>query len=546
MGHETHSPAEESPKSNYPLTRTAAMVPMLALLIFAGSELAQILNYPVLSTLIFLPIIGAMMIILSPRSNEALIRWTALIVSSITFLLSLPLYTNFDKTTAKMQFVERYSWIPAWSTEYFVGIDGISVLFILLSALLTILCVTVSWTSIKDRTKEFYAALLIIEGSMIGVFCSLDLFLFYIFWEAMLIPMYLIVGVWGGPNRIYAAIKFFLFTLVGSVLMLVGIIVLYFATDRSFDMLRMMTTNYPFNLQMILFWAFFAAFAVKVPMFPVHTWLPDAHTEAPTAGSVILAGILIKMGAYGFLRFNIPMFPEASKALAPAMMVLSVVAIIYGAVICLGQTDLKRLIAYSSVSHMGFVTLGIFALNTQGIQGGILQMVNHGIVTGALFLLIGIVYERTHTRRIADYGGAASVLPVYSALFMVFTLAAVGLPGTNGFIGEFLILLGGFTASKVLGVFAATGVIIGAAYMLWLYQNIFFVEINPSLLGHGYRDIGTREILTVLPLVILVFWIGVYPNTFLNFMDVSVQHMLERLNSIDHANIARQISEVAK
>jgi NADH-quinone oxidoreductase subunit M len=381
---------------------------------------------------------------------------------------------------------------------------------------------------------------------MIGVFCSLDLFLFYIFWEAMLIPMYLIVGVWGGPNRIYAAIKFFLFTLVGSVVMLVGIIVLYFATDRSFDMLRMMSTDYPFHLQMMLFWAFFSAFAVKVPMFPVHTWLPDAHTEAPTAGSVILAGILIKMGAYGFLRFNLPMFPEASKALAPAMMVLSVIAIIYGAVICLGQTDLKRLIAYSSVSHMGFVTLGIFALNTQGVQGGILQMINHGIVTGGLFLLVGIVYERTHTRLIADYGGAASILPVYSGLFMIFTLASIGLPGTNGFIGEFLILLGGFTASKLLGVLAATGVIIGAAYMLWLYQNVFFVETNPGLLGHGFRDIGTREILTVLPLVILVFWIGVYPNTFLGFMDVSVQHLLDRLNSAGQTNIAQQIIEVVQ
>jgi NADH-quinone oxidoreductase subunit M len=546
MGHASHPAAAEAPKSNYPLMRTAAIIPMLAVLIFAGAEIARILNYPVLSTLIFLPVFGSVFILLSNRQHTTLIKWTALIVSCVTFLLSLPLYTNFDKTTAKMQFVERYSWIPAWSAEYYIGVDGISVLFVLLSALLTILCVTVSWTSIQDRTKEFYAALLIIEGSMIGVFCSLDLFLFYIFWEAMLIPMYLIVGVWGGPNRIYAAIKFFLFTLVGSVVMLVGIIVLYFATDRSFDMLRMMSTDYPFHLQMMLFWAFFSAFAVKVPMFPVHTWLPDAHTEAPTAGSVILAGILIKMGAYGFLRFNLPMFPEASKALAPAMMVLSVIAIIYGAVICLGQTDLKRLIAYSSVSHMGFVTLGIFALNIQGVQGGILQMINHGIVTGGLFLLVGIVYERTHTRLIADYGGAASILPVYSGLFMIFTLASIGLPGTNGFIGEFLILLGGFTASKVLGVFAATGVIIGAAYMLWLYQNVFFVETNPGLLGHGFRDIGTREILTVLPLVILVFWIGVYPNTFLGFMDVSVQNLLDRINSAGQAHIARQIIEVVK
>ncbi len=546
MGHASHPVETEAPKSNFPLMRTVAMIPMLALLIFFGAEVARNLHYPVLSTVIFLPIFGAIAIILMKRGHDTLVRWTALLVSITTFLLSLPLYTNFNKGTAAMQFVERSSWIRTWSIEYFIGVDGISVLFVLLSALLTILCVTVSWTSITERTKEFYAALLLLEGLMIGVFCSLDLFLFYMFWEAMLIPMYLLIGIWGGPNRIYAAIKFFLFTLVGSVLMLVGIIVLYFHTDRSFDMLRMMSSHYPYDLQIILFWAFFAAFAVKVPMFPVHTWLPDAHTEAPTAGSVILAGILIKMGAYGFLRFSMPMLPEASKALAPAMMVLSVIGIIYGAVICLGQTDLKRLIAYSSVSHMGFVTLGIFALNTQGVQGGILQMINHGIVTGGLFLLIGIVYERTHTRRIADYGGAASVLPVYSALFMVFTLAAIGLPGTNGFIGEFLILLGGFTASKTLGVLAATGVIIGAAYMLWLYQNIFFVNTNPALLGHGYRDVGMREMLTLLPLVILVFWIGVYPNTFLSFMDVSVQGLLERVNSAGQANVAAQIIEVVK
>ncbi|HMK60325.1 MAG TPA: NADH-quinone oxidoreductase subunit M [Dissulfurispiraceae bacterium] len=546
MGHDSHPVNIETPKSNYPMLRTVAMVPMFALLVFFGAEITKDLPYPVLSTIIFFPILGAIIVLLMRRSNEKQIKWTALIVSLITFLLALPLYTNFNKSTAAMQFVERSTWIRSWSIEYFIGVDGISVLFVLLSALLTILCVTVSWTSITDRTKEFYASLLLIEGSMIGVFCSLDMFLFYIFWEAMLIPMYLLIGVWGGPNRVYAAIKFFLFTLVGSVLMLVGVIVLYFNTDRSFDMLRMMNTNYPFDLQMILFWAFFAAFAVKVPMFPVHTWLPDAHTEAPAAGSVILAGILIKMGAYGFLRFNMPMLPEASKALAPTMMVLSVIAIIYGAVICLGQTDLKRLIAYSSVSHMGFVTLGLFALNMQGLQGGILQMLNHGIVTGALFLLVGIVYERTHTRLIADYGGAATVLPVYSTLFMIFTLAAIGLPGTNGFIGEFLILVGGFTASKTLGILAATGVIIGAAYMLWLYQNVFFVKTNPALLEHDLKDMGMREMMTLIPLVILVFWIGIYPNTFLSFMDASVQGLLDRINSAGQANVTAQIVEVLK
>lgn len=501
-------------------------------------------SYPILSTLIFLPIFGALCVFLIKRTSETLIKWTTLLISLITFVLSIPLFISFDKTTAKMQFTETYDWVLSWGIKYALGVDGISVLFVLLSTLLTILCVTVSWNSIKEKTKEFYAALLLIEGSMIGVFSSLDLFLFYIFWEAMLIPMYLLIGVWGGPNRVYAAIKFFLYTLVGSVLMLVGIIVLYINTGKSFDILQMMTMNYSYNMQLILFWAFFAAFAVKVPMWPVHTWLPDAHTEAPTAGSVILAGILIKMGAYGFLRFNMPLFPEATKAMAPAMMILSVIAIIYGGIICLGQTDLKRLIAYSSVSHMGFVTLGIFALNVQGIQGGILQMINHGIVTGALFLCVGMIYDRTHTRQIADYGGVATVLPIYAAFFMVFTLASIGLPGTNGFIGEFLIILGGFTASKTLGVIAATGIIIGAAYMLWLYQRVFFMETNPKIEGH--RDMDVREIITIVPLIILVLWIGIYPNTFLSFMDASVQNLINRVNTAGLVQTAQQVIEVSK
>jgi NADH-quinone oxidoreductase subunit M len=376
--------------------------------------------------------------------------------------------------------------------------------------------------------KEFYASVLLVEGAMIGVFCSLDFFLFYLFWEAMLIPMFLLIGVWGGPNRIYAAIKFFLFTLVGSVLMLVGIVVLYLYSERSLDIIQLSKLNYPYSMQLWLFWAFFAAFAVKVPMFPVHTWLPDAHTEAPTAGSVILAGVLIKMGAYGFLRFSIPMFPEAAVAMTPAMLTLSVIAIIYGAIVCLAQTDLKRLIAYSSVSHMGFVTLGIFALNVTGLEGGILQMINHGIVTGAMFLAVGIIYDRTHTRKISDYGGAASVMPVFAAFFIVFTLASIGLPGTNGFIGEFLIILGGFAAKKWAGILAATGIIIGAGYMLWLYERVFFLELNPKL--EGLKDINLREIATLLPMIILIFWIGVYPNALLSFMHVSVQHLLDTVN----------------
>lgn len=502
------------------------------------------MSYPILSTVIFLPIAGALLIFLIKRSQEGLIRGAGLFFSLATFVLSLPLFSSFDKTTAAMQFRETYHWIPAWGIKYALGVDGISVLFVLLSTLLTILCVTVSWTSIKDKTKEFYAALLLIEGSMIGVFCSLDLFLFYIFWEAMLIPMFLLIGIWGGPKRVYAAIKFFLFTLVGSLLMLIGIIVLYFNTGKSFDVLTMMNTNYPYAMQVALFWAFFAAFAVKVPMFPVHTWLPDAHTEAPTAGSVILAGVLIKMGAYGFLRFSMPILPEATRAMSPIMIVLSVIGIIYGGIICLGQTDVKRLIAYSSVSHMGFVTLGIFALNFQGIQGGILQMINHGIVTGAMFLAIGIIYERTHTRQIADYGGVATVLPVFAAFFMVFTLASIGLPGTNGFVGEFLILLGGFSANNLAGVFAATGIIIGAGYMLWLYQRVFFLEVNPKI--QQLSDMNLREIATLVPLLLLVFWIGFYPNTFLSFMDVSVQNLLQRVNTAGQPQVAQHIIEVMK
>ncbi len=502
-------------------------------------------SYPVLSTVIFLPVLGALILLLLKRSWEPFIKWIALIISLATFLFAIPLFTHFDKSTYKMQFVEKYSWIPYWNINYYLGVDGISVLFVLLSALSAILCVTISWYSIKAKIKEFYISILLTTAAMIGVFCSLDFFLFYIFWEAMLIPMFLIIGVWGGPNRVYAAIKFFLYTLVGSVLMLVGIIVLYLYGGRTFDILELAKKSYPYTMQLWLFWAFFAAFAVKVPMWPVHTWLPDAHTEAPTAGSVILAAILIKMGAYGFLRFSLPLFPDASVAMTPIMLTLSIIAIIYGAVICLGQTDLKRLIAYSSVSHMGFVTLGIFALNSQGLEGGILQMLNHGVVTGALFLSVGVIYDRTHSRQIADYGGLSTYMPIYASFFMVFTLASIGFPLTNGFIGEFLILLGGFTANKLVGVLAATGVIIGATYMLWLYQKIFFMAVNPKVIG--LPDMDVREALTLAPLIILVFWIGLYPNSFLSFMHVSVEHLLERISvsgGTQEVNIAKTIMEV--
>ncbi|GAQ95014.1 NADH-quinone oxidoreductase subunit M [Thermodesulfovibrio aggregans] len=513
------------------------LVSLLILFLIGGTILMfglgiNNLHFPLLSVLIFFPVAGAALIAVLPRDKEELIKFSALLISIVEFILSIPLYVSFNKATHHMQFREEYLWIPQWGIKYSLGVDGISVLFILLSSLLTILCVTVSWKEINKKIKEFYAALLITHSAMIGVFMSLDIFLFYIFWEAMLIPMYLIIGVWGGPRRIYSAIKFFLYTFVGSVLMLVGILVLYFHTGTS-DILTLMKTSYPYKMQLWLFWAFFAAFAVKVPMWPVHTWLPDAHTEAPTAGSVILAGILIKMGAYGFLRFNLPMFPEATVAMKPFMMILSVIAIIYGALICLVQKDLKRLIAYSSVSHMGFVTLGIFALNQQGIQGGILQMLNHGIITGALFLCVGIIYQRTHTREIAQYGGVASVMPAYSAFFMAFTLASIGLPGTNGFIGEFLILLGAFKSWKLMCVLAATALIIGAGYMLWLYQRVFFEKTNPAFLHHihGYGDLNAREIATLMPLLVAVLWIGFYPNALLSFMDQSVRELISHVIS---------------
>jgi NADH-quinone oxidoreductase subunit M len=505
------------------------------------------LCYPILSTVIFLPVLGALILLFINRSRELLIKWAALIVSTLTFFLSIPLFTHFDKTTYKMQFVERHDWIPAWNINYFLGIDGISVLLVLLTTLSTILCVLISWNAIKIKVKEFYIAILLTCGAITGVFSSLDFFLFYIFWEAMLIPMYLIIGVWGGPNRIYATIKFILYTLTGSVLMLVGIIYLYIYAGKTFDILELMTKTYPYNVQLWLFWAFFAAFAVKVPMFPVHTWLPDAHTEAPTAGSVILAAILIKMGAYGFLRFSLPLFPEATKAMVPFMFTLSIIAIIYAGLVCLAQKDLKRLIAYSSVSHMGFVTLGIFALNSQGVEGGILQMINHGVVTGALFMCVGVIYERTHSRQIADHQGLATPMPVFAAFVMVFTLAAIGLPGTNGFIGEFLIILGGFTANRLVGVLAATGVIIGAGYMLWLYQRLFFMKVHEKVVE--VPDMDTREIIALAPLVTLVLWIGIYPVPFLDFMHPTVQHLLERVNmtgGTQETNIARILMEVVR
>jgi NADH-quinone oxidoreductase subunit M len=498
------------------------------------------MSVPLLSTLIFFPVAGALSLLVIRPEKSQTIRLMALIISLIELLLTLPLWFLFDKGTHLMQFTELHSWIPAFNINYSLGIDGISILFIMLSALITTLSILVSWESIQDKVREFFICVLVLEGAMIGVFCSLDFFLFYIFWEAMLIPMFLMIGIWGGPNRKYATVKFFLYTLVGSLLMLVGIITLYAQGGNTFDIIKLAEHGYPVKLQMVLFWAFFAAFAVKVPMWPVHTWLPDAHTEAPAAGSVILAGILIKMGAYGFLRFSMPILPDATQKMMIPMIVLSLIGIVYGAVICLAQTDLKRLIAYSSVSHMGFVTLGLYALNTQGLEGGILQMINHGVVTGAMFLAIGMVYERTHTRVIADYGGLATTMPVFASFFLLFTLASVGLPGTNGFIGEFLILLGSFIARPWAAVFAATGLILGAWYMLWLYQRIFFNGVNEKV--KGLLELSGREIAILVPMVILIFWIGLYPNALLGFMHESVAHLLIQVHGTDGA-VVHQVAD---
>ena len=489
---------------------------------------------PLLSVLIFFPVLGGLSLLFLERKTET-VRLVALIVSIFELLFALPIFFLFDKTTPLVQFKEQHAWIDALNIHYFLGIDGISVLFVLLTALLTVLCVMVSWEAIQDRAKEFYIALLTLEGAMMGVFCALDLFLFYVFWEAMLIPMFLIIGIWGGPNRIYATIKFFLYTLAGSLLMLVGIILLYLAGGHSFDVLALAEAGFDFRLQVLVFWLFFAAFAVKVPMWPVHTWLPDAHTESPAAGSVILAGVLIKMGAYGFLRFSLPLLPQATLAMMGPMLALSVVAIVYGAFVCLAQSDLKRLVAYSSVSHMGFVTLGLFALNQNSLEGSILQMINHGLVTGALFLAIGIVYERTHTREISDYGGLAKTMPIFAAFFMVFTLAAIGLPGTCGFIGEWLILLGAFQAKPLVAILAASGLILGAWYMLWLYQRVFFMEVGEKV--KALKQLRLQEVLTLSPMVLLIFWIGIYPDVFLDFLRVSVSRLIEQVHSAGGAEI---------
>ena len=485
---------------------------------------------PILSLVTFLPLIGVLFIMFLPDddSGRRNARWIALFVTIFTFALSLLIWINFDMTTAAYQFVEEYAWFGPF--KYKLGVDGISMLFIILTTFLMPLCILASWESIKERVTEYMIAFLVLETLMIGVFCALDLVLFYLFFEAGLIPMFLIIGVWGGARRVYASYKFFLYTLLGSVLMLLAMMFIYWnaGTTDIPKIIADVSQNpklFSADAQWWLWLAFFASFAVKMPMWPVHTWLPDAHVEAPTAGSVILAGILLKMGGYGFLRFSIPMFPLASIELAPLVFALSVIAIIYTSLVALAQEDVKKLIAYSSVAHMGFVTMGIFAGNTQGVDGAIFQMLSHGLVSAALFLCVGIIYDRMHTREIAAYGGLANRMPIYAFCFMVFTMANVGLPGTSGFVGEFLTLLGAFKANTWVAFLATTGVVLSAAYALYLYRRVIFGELEkPNLMA--IKDMSMREIAIMAPLVILTILFGFYPAPILDVTAVSVKNLV--------------------
>jgi NADH-quinone oxidoreductase subunit M len=484
-----------------------------------------------LSIVLWLPLAGAVVLAFLPRSQSRAVQSGGLIVSLATFLASLAILPRFSEAEPGFQLIEQVPWIPQWGVNYGLGVDGISLWLILLTTLLTPVVLLSSWNSVHKYVKEYVLAMLVLEFGMLGAFLATDLLLFYVFFELMLIPMYLIIGVWGGPRRIYAAIKFFLFTIAGSLLMLVAIIYLAFAYYHatgipSFAITDLYNLSIPLNVQVWLFFAFALAFAIKVPLFPFHTWLPDAHVEAPTGGSIILAGVLLKLGTYGFLRFVLPFFPEASVQYAGLFATLAVIGIIYGALVAWVQPDMKKLVAYSSVSHLGFCVLGIFAMNQAGIEGSILQMVNHGLSTGALFLLVGVIYDRRHTRMLSDFGGIARVVPVFSVFLVIAVLSSVGLPGLNGFVGEFLILVGAFKWSPLFGVLAATGVILAAIYLLlWLVQKVLFGPITHEENNH-IKDIAWNEVAAMVPLVILMVWIGVHPTTFLRKMEPSVRALL--------------------
>ncbi len=482
-----------------------------------------------LSICIWLPIVGGIVVLATGGDqNAAAARYLGLIFTIATFIVTLPLYADFNSHTSAMQFVEDRPWIDAFNIRYHLGIDGISVLLILLTSFCTVLVVIAGWSVIQKRVAQYLAAFLIMEGLMIGVFSALDAILFYVFWESMLIPMFVIIGLWGGPNRVYATIKFFLYTFLGSVLMLVAFIYLYYQADRSFDIATFHQVRLGMNAQILIFFALFAAFAVKVPMWPLHTWLPDAHTEAPTGGSVILAAILLKMGAYGFLRFSLPILPDASHQLAGFMIALSLVAIVYIGLVTLMQTDMKRLIAYSSIAHMGFVTLGFFIFNSQGIEGGLVQMISHGFISGALFLCVGVLYDRLHSREIEDYGGVANRMPVFASFMMLFALANTGLPGTSGFVGEFLVILGAYQVNVWYAVLAATILVLGAAYTLWMYKRVIFGAVIKDSVA-ALEDATPREMLFLGLLAIPVLVMGLWPFPFLEVMHVSVDHLLEQV-----------------
>jgi len=493
------------------------------------------LDFPIISFITFFPLLGALILMMLDKERKELLRVSALIFSLIEFLFSIPVLTSFKMGTHEMQFVEHLPWIESAGISYYVGIDGISLWIVMLTTFLTPICILSSWSYIQKYIKEYMVCLLILETAMLGTLVSLDLILFYFFWEIMLIPMYMLIGVWGGPRRIYAAIKFFIYTAAGSVFMLLAIIFLFYYNYKingvyTFNLLELYKLNIPISIQFWLCTAFFLAFAIKVPMFPLHTWLPDAHVEAPTAGSVILAGVLLKMGAYGFLRFAMPLFPYATHQYVPVIATLSVVGIIYGAMVAMVQPDIKKLVAYSSVSHLGYVMLGIFAMNMQGIEGGIYQMLNHGVSTGALFLIIGMLYERRHTRQISDFGGLAKVMPVFATFFLIATLSSIAVPGTNGFVGEIMILIGAYRTYPIFAVFAVSGAILGAMYMLWMFQRVMFCALDKPE-NQKLKDLNAREIITLLPLAVLVFIMGFFPGIFLRKMDASVEHFINQYNS---------------